>query len=136
MFKKKVWKRGDKLNAKELNRIEEGIADFNNENINNNENTNDLKAQQFYIISAELKQFGANFTITDFSCSSQNIIDIIAENPDIIFILKLSTNTEMGIAYQYHFIAAESRPEYELSFGSKITLYYNEEEISGSYSSS
>ena len=26
MFKKKVWKRGDKLNAKELNRIEEGIA--------------------------------------------------------------------------------------------------------------
>ncbi len=30
MFKKKVWKRGDKLNAKELNRIENGIADGEN----------------------------------------------------------------------------------------------------------
>ena len=26
VFKRKFWKRGDKLNAKELNRIEEGIA--------------------------------------------------------------------------------------------------------------
>ena len=36
MFKKKIWRRGDKLNAKELNRIEEGILNASGNNNSNN----------------------------------------------------------------------------------------------------
>lgn len=79
MFKKKVWKRGDKLNAKELNRIEEEIISL--------KNSNGIK-----IIEANIKfDDDDGMAITNINCSVEEFDQLADTNTYTI--LKLLDDT-------------------------------------------
>ena len=76
MFKKKVWKRGDKLNAKELNRIEEGIA-------NSGSNGNGSSFNSSTILTFNIIDNGGTRTAENFSLGVSDVLEAIQNHQDI-----------------------------------------------------